>query len=76
VIVLVVFPYIGVLVYLVSQDRGMAERNEQQAQRARNDLRQYLGFGAADEIEKLDRLKSAGTLSSEEYKRLRAKVVE
>jgi hypothetical protein len=75
VILLVLLPYIGVFVYLVSQGRGMAERNEQRAG-ARNDLRQYLGLSAADEIEKLDRLKSSGRISSEEYGPLRAKVVQ
>jgi hypothetical protein len=70
VILLVVLPYIGVFVYLVSQGR-----NEQRAG-ARNDLRQYLGLSAADEIEKLDRLKSSGRISSEEYGPLRAKVVQ
>jgi hypothetical protein len=75
VILLVVLPYIGVFVYLVSQGRGMAERNEQRAG-ARNDLRQYFGLSAADEIEKLDRLKSSGRISSEEYGPLRAKVVQ
>jgi hypothetical protein len=75
VILLVMLPYIGVFIYLVSQGRGMAERNEQRAG-AHNDLRQYLGLSAADEIEKLDRLKSSGRISSEEYGRLRAKVVQ
>ena len=40
VILLLVLPYIGVFAYLLSQGRGMSERHEQQAQRARNDLRQ------------------------------------
>jgi predicted membrane channel-forming protein YqfA (hemolysin III family) len=76
VVLLVVVPYIGVFVYLISQGRGMAERNAEQAQRARNDLRHVLGVGAADEIEKLDRLKSSGSITAEEYARLRARVVQ
>jgi len=74
--VLIVVPYFGVFAYLVSQSRGMAERNVEQAQRARNDLRHLLGVSAADEIEKLDRLKSFGSISQEEYDRLRARVVQ
>jgi hypothetical protein len=61
VIVLIVVPYIGVLAYLIFQGRGMAERNLQQAQAAREELRRVVGFSAADEIEKLDRLKKAGS---------------
>jgi hypothetical protein len=76
VIVLIVFPYLGVFVYLISQGRGMAERQHQRAQQARDDLRQMVGFSAADELEKLERLKNSNTISSEEYQRLRARVVQ
>jgi Phospholipase_D-nuclease N-terminal len=75
VIVLILFPYIGIFVYLITQSRGMAERSSQRAQQARDELRQVVGFSAADEIEKLDRLKTAGTISNEEYARLRARLV-
>jgi len=76
VIALIVFPYLGVLAYLITQSRGMAERNNQQVQRARDELRQVVGFSAADEIEKLDRLKASGSITSEEFARLRAKLVQ
>jgi cbb3-type cytochrome oxidase subunit 3 len=76
VIVLVIFPYLGVFIYLISQSRGMAERNSQRAQHARDELRHIVGFSAADEIEKLERLKNAGTISNEEYTRLRGRVVQ
>jgi len=75
VIVLIVAPYIGVLAYLIFQGRGMAERNLQQAQAAREALRREFGFSTADEIEKLDRLKKAGSISDAEFTRLRAKLV-
>ena len=76
VIALIVFPYLGVFAYLITQSRGMAERNNQQVQRARDELRQVVGFSAADEIEKLDRLKASGSITSEEFARLRAKLVQ
>jgi hypothetical protein len=76
VIVLIVAPYIGVLAYLIFQGRGMGERNLQQAQAAREELRRQIGFSAADEIEKLDRLKKAGSISDAEFARLRAKLVQ
>jgi hypothetical protein len=75
VIVLIVAPYIGVLAYLIFQGRGMAERNLQQAQAAREALRREFGFSTADEIEKLDRLKKAGSISDAEFTSLRAKLV-
>ena len=76
VILLILVPYLGVFVYLISQSRGMAERNSQRAQQAREELRHVVGFSAADEIEKLERLKNSGMISNEEYSRLRARVVQ
>jgi hypothetical protein len=76
VIVLILFPYLGVFIYLISQGRGMAERNSQRAQQTREELRHVVRFSAADEIEKLERLKNSGTISNEEYSRLRARVVQ
>ena len=76
VIGLVVFPYLGVLAYLITQSRGMAERNNQQVQQTRDELRKVVGYSAADEIEKLDRLKKAGTITDVEFSRLRAKLLQ
>jgi Phospholipase_D-nuclease N-terminal/Short C-terminal domain len=76
VIVLIVFPYLGVFAYLISQSTGMSERNREQAQHARDELRRVVGYSIADEIEKLDRLKNSGSITSEEYTRLRAKLVQ
>ena len=76
VILLIVLPYIGIFAYILSQGRGMAERNREQARQAREHLRQAVGFSVADEIEKLDRLKSAKSISDEEYTRLRAQLVQ
>ena len=75
VIALIVFPYLAILAYLIFQSRGMAERNVQQAQQARDELRRAVGFSAADEIEKLERLKKAGSISDAEFTRLRARLV-
>jgi|SRR6516162_4607311 hypothetical protein len=76
VIAWIVFPYFGVFAYLIFQGRGMAERNVQQAQEARDELRRVVGFSAADEIEKLDRLKKEGSISDAEFTRLRARLVQ
>jgi uncharacterized membrane protein YcjF (UPF0283 family) len=76
VIALIIFPLLAVLVYLITQGHGMAERNAQQVQQARDELRRIVGFSAADEIEKLDRLKKAGSITDTEFARLRAKLVQ
>ena len=76
VIALIIVPLLAVLVYLITQGHGMAERNIQQAQQARDELRRVVGYSAADEIEKLDRLKKAGSITDTEFARLRAKLVQ
>jgi len=63
VLALVVTSYIGIFVYLITQGRGMAERNAQQAQQARDELRSIVGFSVADEITKLDQLKKSGSIT-------------
>ena len=75
VIALIVLPYIGVFAYLLFQGRGIAERHNEQIQRARDDIRRAVGFSVADEIEKLDRLKTSGAISGDEYAGLRAKLI-
>jgi hypothetical protein len=75
VLALVLTSYLGIFAYLITQGRGMAERNAQQAQQAREELRRVVGFSAADEIAKLDQLKKSGSITEAEYGRLRAKLV-
>ena len=75
VIALIVFPYIAIFAYMITQSRGMAERSGQQAQQAREELRKVVGYSVADEIEKLDRLKKSGSITDQEFTRLRAKLV-
>ena len=75
VIALVLTSYLGILAYLITQGRGMAERSAQQTQQAREELRQVVGYSVADEISKLDQLKKANSISEDEFLRLRAKLV-
>ena len=72
----IVFPFIFMLAYLIFNGRGMAERNQQRVQQARDEIRSAVGFSAADEIEKLGRLKQAGSISDAEFTRLRARLVQ
>ena len=44
VIAFILFSYIGVFAYLLTQGRGMAERNQAQANEARDELRKVVGF--------------------------------
>jgi hypothetical protein len=70
VLAVILTSYFGVFAYLITQGRGMAERQAQQTQQARDELRRAVGYSVADEIDKLDRLKKSGSA------RLRAKLVQ
>jgi|SRR3974377_1407561 len=76
VILVILTSYIGVFVYLITQGRGMARRNAEQTQAAREELRRFGGFSVADELEKLNRLKSSGSINEQEFTTLRARLVQ
>jgi hypothetical protein len=76
VIGVIIFPFLGILIYILTQHKGMAERNVEQIKAEREQLRQFVGTGSADELMKLDQLKAAGSISDAEYQKMRAKVIE
>lgn len=67
--------YLGILVYMITQGRGMAERNSQRVQATRDDLRRVVGFSVADEITKLEKLQQSGSITAAEFTRLRARLI-
>jgi hypothetical protein len=76
VIFVIVFPFIGVLIYIISQHKGMADRSMREAREARDELRREVGFSVADELGKLERMKAEGKISEDEYQRMRARLVQ
>ena len=76
VILVFAIPLVGVLIYLITQHAGIAQRSTKQAEQVRADMRQAVGFSVADELEKLDAMKAAGKINDDEYARLRARLVE
>ena len=75
IIFLIVLPYLGVFAYILTQGRGMGERQAAQVKQAQKDLREFVGFSPADELKKLDDLKAAGSISADEHSKLRAKLI-
>jgi hypothetical protein len=76
IIVVLLTSYLGIIIYLITQGRGMTERNLQQAQAARDELRRVVGFSVADELGKLDQLRKSGSITDGEFTHLRAKLVQ
>jgi len=75
IIAVIVFTFLGILLYFITQGKGMAERGQERAKRANQQLRQEIGYSSADELEKLKKLHDAGTLSDDEYAAQKAKVL-
>jgi uncharacterized membrane protein YcjF (UPF0283 family) len=86
VIVLIVLPFIGVLVYLIVNGPGMAERSAQQSRAQQEQFADYVqsvassgggggGGGAASELEKAKQLLDSGAIDQADYERLKTKVL-
>ena len=75
IIFVIVLPFLGILIYLITQSHGIAERNVKQAQAEQEQLREIVGTSSADELVKLDQLKASGSITDDEYQKMRAKVI-
>jgi Short C-terminal domain/Phospholipase_D-nuclease N-terminal len=80
IVFVILTPYLGVLVYLIANHDGMADRNikQMQAQQAATD--QYIrsvadSGGAAAEIEKAKGLLDSGAITQAEFDSLKAKAL-
>jgi hypothetical protein len=78
-LVIVLLPLFGVCIYLISQGRGMAERQAAAAKRAEGEFNNYVrdvaGEGTASEIAKAKELLDSGTIDAAEFERLKAKAL-
>jgi hypothetical protein len=81
VIGIVLFPYIGILIYLIVRGGSMHERAAVRARQADTELRQYVqqtvgsSGSPADELVKLADLKSRGVITDAEFEQLKAKAM-
>jgi putative oligomerization/nucleic acid binding protein/phospholipase D-like protein len=80
VFLIVIIPWFGVLIYLIANHDGMAERNEKQSQAAQASFNQYVRDaagkgGPATEIETAKKLLDSGTISQEEFDAIKAKAL-
>jgi hypothetical protein len=82
VIFMIVLPFVGVLVYLIAEHDGMAERQAKDVQQAQQDTDQYIrsvagtgNGGTAGEIERAKGLLDSGTITQTEFDSLKAKAL-
>ena len=79
VIFVIILPFLGVLIYLIAESKGMAERNQKQVQAAQQQTDEYIrnvaGSDPAEQIAKAKQLLDAGTISSTEFDALKQKAL-
>lgn len=79
VIFLIFVPFLTALVYLIARGRGMAERQAEAAQEAKQATDSYIqqvaGKSPSDEIADAAKLLAAGTITTEEYEKLKARAL-
>jgi hypothetical protein len=79
--VLILFPLLGVLVYLIARGDGLHQRENRQAQASEEAMREYLNRihgssgSTADEVSRLAELHDRGKLTDDEFQRLKAKLI-
>ena len=78
----VLLPWLGVLIYLISNHQGMADRRNKEAADAQAQFDQYVrttagsgGGGAAAEIDRAKKLLDDGTITQPEFDAIKAKAL-
>jgi hypothetical protein len=80
IVFVIVLPFLGVFIYLISQGKGMNERNVKQVEAAQKQSDAYIrsvagSGGAAAEIEKAKALLDSGAITQAEFDALKAKAL-
>ena len=79
IVVLVFLPFLGALLYLITQSGAMRERETQELERQQTQLDTYIrdraGTGGAADIERAKALLDAGVIDQPEFERLKAKAL-
>jgi uncharacterized membrane protein YcjF (UPF0283 family) len=78
VILVIVLPFIGVLLYLLVNHDGMAKRNAKQAEAQKAQFDEYVretAGGSASEIAKAKELLDSGAISQDEFDQIKRKAL-
>jgi Phospholipase_D-nuclease N-terminal/Short C-terminal domain len=78
-IFVILLPFLGVFVYLITQSKGIAERQAKEVKTAQAEFDTYVksvaGGGAASEIEKAQALLSSGAITQAEFDEIKRKAL-
>jgi len=80
IVLMIVLPFLGVLIYLIAQGRGMADRDVHQARAAQEQFDDYVKTvatksGPADQIDRAKQLLDSGAIDQAEFARLKEKAL-
>jgi len=78
IIFVIILPFLGVFVYLITQSHHMAERDMKEAQAAQTQFDTYVksvAGGPAAEIEKASQLLSSGAITQAEFDEIKRKAL-
>ena len=78
IILIVVLPWIGILIYMIGNHQGMADRRLKEVQASQQQFDDYVratAGGAADQIEKAKQLLDSGAIDQAEFDSLKAKAL-
>ena len=78
VILVIVVPFLGVLIYLLANHDGMAKRGNKQAEAQQAQFDEYVrdtAGGSAGQVAKAKELLDSGAISQDEYEQLKRKAL-
>jgi hypothetical protein len=70
ILVLFVLPFIGALIYMIARPK-MTEQDKERIEKMQAAERRVAGYSAADEIEKLTKLRDSGAITAEEFEEMK-----
>jgi len=81
VILIVILPFLGMLIYLIARGQGMTERSMKKAEQQQSAADKYIrdvagsGGGPSDEIARAKQLLDDGTITQDEYDSIKKKAL-
>lgn len=81
IVLLICLPYLGILIYLIANGHGMAQRNLEQAKAAQSQMDDYVrsvattGGSATDQIAQAKGLLDSGAITQAEFDSLKSKAL-
>ena len=79
IIFVIIAPYLGVLIYLIAEHNGMADRSEQQMKSMQKQQDDYIksvaGSSPADQVTQAKQLLDSGAITQAEFDTMKAKAL-